>query len=656
MQFINIVVHSTENITLRVFLQQEFINLGLEDYLRSIEDKVCDRLSRQIEAYLNNHVDVAVLLEDSQAKEAYQQEAEFWESELTSTQNKLASTQAEYSAHCHTLEAELADLRSQLAESENQLSNTRTEMSTLKARLKDYSSQSSNRERTLEERIVELEKTLEKERAKPRPSAGQAVAAERPTTVAAAAAAAPTPAPAPPPPPPPPPPSPPPPPGGAIPPPPPPPPPGAGVARGDCQSVPIRQPYQTRYKLPLMNWQVLRAQQLRNTVFVGMNDEKVIQSLNMGRFEELFRLSGKAIGAPVDAAPSDTLDGDDVSSTNTSGKRLIKKPVKKMLMDANRHRCISILNRYLESEKFTLDRLWQDITNLNVSLDVADRILHQLPTPEEAKMYLNYEFSDGQSVDELTDEDRLLLHLCKVQRLSAKLEIVIFINTFETSLGTLTSAISVVNAASLHLKKSNKFARLLEVILAFGNYLNSCRRGVAYGFRLQSLAMLSDVKTVDKQVTLLHFLVETLERQYPDLLTFYEELEGVTLAAKVPMESLTSEVASIAAGMEQADQELITAGPKAPQRLVSFIETNQPKVAALKQKADTARAIFLQTTEWFGEAQNKPSPEQFFTPIVNFIQQFKKRLAHEARWAKRRIQNRTRQINGDGIMDAILAG
>ncbi|VDK37008.1 unnamed protein product [Dibothriocephalus latus] len=93
----------------------------------------------------------------------------------------------------------------------------------------------------------------------------------------------------------------------------------------------------------------------------------------------------------------------------------------------------------MESEKFTLDKLWQGITNLDVSLDVADRILHQLPTPEEAKMYLNYEFTDSQSLEELTDEDRLLLHLCKVQRLSAKLEIIIFMNTFETSLATLNS-------------------------------------------------------------------------------------------------------------------------------------------------------------------------------------------------------------------------
>lgn len=34
MQFINIVVHSTEDIALRVFLQQEFTNLKLDEYLK----------------------------------------------------------------------------------------------------------------------------------------------------------------------------------------------------------------------------------------------------------------------------------------------------------------------------------------------------------------------------------------------------------------------------------------------------------------------------------------------------------------------------------------------------------------------------------------------------------------------------------------------
>lgn len=55
----------------------------------------------------------------------------------------------------------------------------------------------------------------------------------------------------------------------------------------------------------------------------------------------------------------------------------------------------------------------------------------------------------------------------------------------------LFQKLSAVNSASLHLKKSEKFKRVLELVLAFGNYMNSCRRGVVYGFRLQSLEIVS---------------------------------------------------------------------------------------------------------------------------------------------------------------------
>ncbi|KAM3181278.1 hypothetical protein ACTXT7_014678, partial [Hymenolepis weldensis] len=220
---------------------------------------------------------------------------------------------------------------------------------------------------------------------------------------------------------------------------------------------------------------------------------------------------------------------------------------------------------------------------------------------------------------------------------------------------------------------------------------------------------LLETKTPDKQTTLLHFLVETVEEKFPDLANFYDDLDGITAASRVPMEALTSDVQAVVSGMTEADKELIATGPGAPQRLVNFIREQSPRVSELQTKAETARNIFAQTTEWFGEALNKPSPETFFTCVVKFIQQFKKvqtelekrrlaeqamamrkqsesslyngktssygvpgtnvnatpsrqrkskdrALAQEARLAKRRIQNRTRQINGDGMMDEILAG
>lgn len=89
------------------------------------------------------------------------------------------------------------------------------------------------------------------------------------------------------------------------------------------------------------------------------------------------------------------------------------------------------------------------------------------------------------------------------------------------------------------------------------------------------------------------------------------------------MEALTSDVQAVVSGMTEADKELIATGPGAPQRLVNFIRDQSPRVSELQTKAETARNIFAQTTEWFGEALNKPSPETFFTCVVKFIQQFK---------------------------------
>lgn len=93
-----------------------------------------------------------------------------------------------------------------------------------------------------------------------------------------------------------------------------------------------------------MNWSVLRNQQLRNTIFVGMNDEKIIESLDMERFEELFRLSSNSIGSKISTGSSGgggsgngedgttSVDGDTRASTVT------KKVAKKRLMDASRLR------------------------------------------------------------------------------------------------------------------------------------------------------------------------------------------------------------------------------------------------------------------------------------------------------------------------------
>lgn len=49
--------------------------------------------------------------------------------------------------------------------------------------------------------------------------------------------------------------------------------------------------------------------------------------------------------------------------------------------------------------------------------------------------------------------------------------------------------------ASKELQGSKRIRKVLEMILAFGNYMNKGARGNAYGFRLQSLNKISDTKS-----------------------------------------------------------------------------------------------------------------------------------------------------------------
>lgn len=88
------------------------------------------------------------------------------------------------------------------------------------------------------------------------------------------------------------------------------------------------------------------------------------------------------------------------------------------------------------------------------------------------------------------------------------------------------------------MRNSKKLRRVLEVILAFGNYLNSAKRGPAYGFKLQGLDSLGDTKSTDKRMSLLHYIVATVRAHFPDLLNFEAELLYIEKASTGIRENL----------------------------------------------------------------------------------------------------------------------
>ena len=65
-----------------------------------------------------------------------------------------------------------------------------------------------------------------------------------------------------------------------------------------------------------------------------------------------------------------------------------------------------------------------------------------------------------------------------------------------------------------------------------GNYMNSSKRGPAYGFKLSSLDNLGDTKSPKKKISLLHFIQDTVRNKLPEINNFDSDLRGIESAAQ----------------------------------------------------------------------------------------------------------------------------
>ena len=60
-------------------------------------------------------------------------------------------------------------------------------------------------------------------------------------------------------------------------------------------------------------------------------------------------------------------------------------------------------------------------------------------------------------------------------------------------------------SASKEVVRSKRLTQVLEVVLAFGNFMNKGQRGNAYGFKVSSLNKIADTKSsIDRWVELAH--------------------------------------------------------------------------------------------------------------------------------------------------------
>uniref|UniRef100_A0A452U918 Protein diaphanous homolog 1 n=1 Tax=Ursus maritimus TaxID=29073 RepID=A0A452U918_URSMA len=316
-------------------------------------------------------------------------------------------------------------------------------------------------------------------------------------------------------------------------------------------------------------------------------------------------------------------------------KSVQKKKVKELkVLDSKTAQNLSI---FLGSFRMAYQEIKNVILEVNESVlteSMIQNLIKQMPEPEQLKMLS--ELKD--EYDDLAESEQFGVVMGTVPRLRPRLNAILFKLQFGEQVENIKPEIVSVTAACEELRKSESFSSLLEITLLVGNYMNAGSRNAgAFGFNISFLCKLRDTKSTDQKMTLLHFLAELCENDYPDVLKFPDELAHVEKASRVSAENLQKNLDQMKKQIADVERDVQNFPAATDERdkfvekmtisfltsiLGIFVKDAQEQYDKLRMMHCNMETLYKELGEYFLFDPKKVSVEEFFMDLHNFKNMF----------------------------------
>ncbi|XP_041694570.2 protein diaphanous homolog 1-like isoform X2 [Coregonus clupeaformis] len=315
-------------------------------------------------------------------------------------------------------------------------------------------------------------------------------------------------------------------------------------------------------------------------------------------------------------------------------KKTTKKVKELKVLDSKSSQNLSI---FLGSFRMPYEEIKNVILEINEKLlseSMVQNLIKQLPEQET----LNVLGEMKEEYEDLAEAEQFGVVMSTVKRLKPRLTAILFRLQFEEQLNNIKPDVVSVTAACEELRKSSTFSQLLQIILLVGNYMNAgSRNAKAFGFSISYLCKLRDTKTADLKQTLLHFLADVCQEQYPDVLTFPDELIHVEKASRVSAETLQKNLEQMGCALKTLDKDLETFPPPQSDRdmfvekMTSFVASAREQHEKLDMMHKNMEKQYSDLGEYFVFDPRKISVEEFFGDLNNFKNMFQQAVKENAK-------------------------
>ncbi|KAF1673137.1 Delphilin, partial [Pygoscelis papua] len=289
----------------------------------------------------------------------------------------------------------------------------------------------------------------------------------------------------------------------------------------------------------------------------------------------------------------------------------------------------SILIAHLKLSHIELRQILMTMETDRLEPSHIKQLLLYAPDGEEVKRFQSYKENPGK----LSEPDQFVLQMLSVPEYKIRLRSLHFKTTLQEKTEEIKASYECICKASLELKSSKKLAKILEFVLAMGNYLNNGqpKTSKTTGFKINFLTELNTTKTVDGKSTFLHILAKSLSQHFPELLGFAKDLPTVPLAAKVNQRTLTADLKDLHTTVSDIQMACHNMPATAEDRfaivMTSFLESAQPAMRSLDDLQHKAMEEFSKVLSFFGEDSKMTTSEAFFGIFAEFMSKFERALS-----------------------------
>uniref|UniRef100_F6YG12 Inverted formin 2 n=2 Tax=Ornithorhynchus anatinus TaxID=9258 RepID=F6YG12_ORNAN len=404
---------------------------------------------------------------------------------------------------------------------------------------------------------------------------------------------------------------------GGIPPPPPPPPSGGGgeeilvaqvgytlgYAPAPCRKK-VNQP---TLRMKKLNWQKLPSNVVRESHSMwastgSLSDEAV--EPDYGSIEQLFCFP---TAKPKEKEPAPVK----------------KEPKEVTFLDSKKSLNLNIFLKQFKCPNEEIVAMIQRGDRTRFDVEVLKQLLKLLPEKHEIENLKS--FGDGKA--KLASADQFYLLLLGVPCYQLRTECMLLCEETLIVLDMIRPKAEMIRKACQCLLSSQQLPVFCQLVLKIGNFLNyGSHTGDADGFKISTLLKLTETKANQTRVTLLHHILEEVEKSHPDLLQLPNDLELVSKAAGINLEIIRSEASANLKKLLDTERKVAASTGDVKEQYEVLIRDSIAASRELEREFSAVEQKKVELADYLCEDSSQLSLEDTFTILKTFRDLFIKAL------------------------------